>query len=106
MKKTRYDIGDYSAYLEPCSISAQEASFSLPRPTHPTSSPSIKGTQSVETSNRLTAIPVTRDKVTDELEKKVIALNAIYPQYEESELREILKQLNGSLDEAVAVLQD
>lgn len=44
--------------------------------------------------------------ITDELQKKVIALQAIFPQYEERELREILEQLNGSLDEAVAVLQD
>ena len=42
----------------------------------------------------------------DELEKKVKALKAIFPQYDTSELREILRQLNGSLDEAVAVLQD
>lgn len=43
---------------------------------------------------------------TDELQKKVIALRAIFPQYEENYLSEILEQLNGSLDEAVAVLQD
>ena len=44
--------------------------------------------------------------ITDEMQKKVIALQAIFPQYSETELREILVQLNGSLDEALAVLQD